>query len=113
MATRDMLVSHGCDDQATSDATLLVSELVTNAVLHAETAEVELRLAFDGGLLHVEVADDDRRTPDPDRTGRLEGGRGLQLVASVAQRWGAAVRPGAGKVVWFDLPCFGPARASG
>jgi anti-sigma regulatory factor (Ser/Thr protein kinase) len=86
-------------------AALLVSELVTNALRHA-TGPIGVRLvrpeAVDGVLL-VEVSD-----PLPDmpreRVAALEdeSGRGLQLVAHAAHRWGT--RPGVtGKTVWFEL----------
>ncbi|MFD5221918.1 ATP-binding protein [Streptomyces tendae] len=91
-------------------AALLVSELVTNALRHA-TGPIGVRLvrgpAGAAGVLLVEVSDP---LPDPprERVARPddEDGRGLQLVASAARRWGT--RPGeAGKTVWFELalPC--------
>jgi anti-sigma regulatory factor (Ser/Thr protein kinase) len=86
-------------------AVLLVSELVTNALRHA-TGPIGVRLVRPddlGGVLRVEVSD-----PLPDlpreRAARPEdeSGRGLQLVASSARRWGT--RPGdSGKTVWFEL----------
>ncbi|MFF4469564.1 ATP-binding protein [Streptomyces sp. NPDC001599] len=93
-------------------AALLVSELVTNALRHA-TGPIGVRLvrspaaaaaaAGVDGVLLVEVSDP---LPDPprERVARPddEDGRGLQLVASAARRWGT--RPGeAGKTVWFEL----------
>ena len=90
-------------------AALLVSELVTNALRHA-TGPIGVRLVrpFDlDGVLRVEVSDP---LPDPprERPARLEdeSGRGLQLVASAARRWGT--RPGgSGKTVWFELAVSG------
>ncbi|MET9772899.1 ATP-binding protein [Streptomyces sp. NPDC006367] len=97
----------GWDLDSVGDITeLLVSELVTNALRHA-TGPVGVRLVRhpDGlrGVLLVEVSDP---LPEPPRARapRLEdeGGRGLQLVASSARRWGT--RPGGtGKAVWFEL----------
>ncbi|MGV9912737.1 ATP-binding protein [Streptomyces tendae] len=87
-------------------AALLVSELVTNALRYA-TGPIGVRLvrgpAGAAGVLLVEVSDP---LPDPprERVARPddEDGRGLQLVASAARRWGT--RPGeAGKTVWFEL----------
>ncbi|MEU0585759.1 ATP-binding protein [Streptomyces sp. NPDC006132] len=92
-------------DRLADLAALLVSELVTNALRHA-TGPIGVRLvrpASLDGVLRVEVSDP---LPDPphERTARPEdeSGRGLQLVASSARRWGT--RPGdAGKTVWFEL----------
>ncbi|MCF0090146.1 hypothetical protein B0E37_05250 [Streptomyces sp. MH192] len=84
---------------------LLVSELVTNSLRHA-SGPIGVRLVRYSGTapgILVEVSD-----PLPDlpreRIAALddEGGRGLQLVASSARRWGT--RPGvSGKTVWFEL----------
>ncbi|MFE4250017.1 ATP-binding protein [Streptomyces sp. NPDC056910] len=84
---------------------LLVSELVTNALRHA-SGPIGVRLlrsAEPGHTLRVEVSD---HLPDPplERVAgpEEESGRGLQLVAGAARRWGT--RPGdAGKTVWFEL----------
>ncbi|MFI8191012.1 ATP-binding protein [Streptomyces sp. NPDC085946] len=103
-AVRDRLRTWGLDGVADLTA-LLVSELVTNALRHA-TGPIGVRLvrpaALDGVLL-VEVSDP---LPDPPRARAAraedESGRGLQLVASTARRWGT--RPGdVGKTVWFEL----------
>ncbi|MFH8732238.1 MULTISPECIES: ATP-binding protein [unclassified Streptomyces] len=84
---------------------LLVSELVTNALRHA-SGPIGVRLlrsAEPADTLRVEVSD---RLPDPplERVAGPdeESGRGLQLVAGSARRWGT--RPGdTGKTVWFEL----------
>ncbi|MET9113655.1 ATP-binding protein [Streptomyces longwoodensis] len=86
-------------------AALLVSELVTNSLRHA-TGPIGVRLvrpAGIGGVLLVEVSDPLPELPR-EREARPddESGRGLQLVASSARRWGS--RPGVdGKTVWFEL----------
>lgn len=97
------------------DAVVAVSELVTNAVVHAGT-EVELscRLEEDGALL-VEVLDHHpSRAP---RDGELEApyetpeyGRGLRLVSRLAESWGVTYRTGA-KTVWARLPAEDPVAA--
>ncbi|QKW21358.1 serine/threonine-protein phosphatase [Kitasatospora sp. NA04385] len=79
---------------------LMVSELVTNAIQHA-TRPVTLRLVRTS-LLRCEVGDDSPALPRTRRAGpEEERGRGLQIVARCADRWGAT-RLGAGKVVWFE-----------
>jgi CheY-like chemotaxis protein len=83
--------------------TLLLSELVTNAVVHAAAApSVAVHLLPD--RVHVEVADDDEATHLEAREAPLsaEGGRGLLLVEALADCWGQVTLPG-GKVVWFDV----------
>lgn len=86
---------------------LLVSELVTNALRHAGgPIGVRMRSSRerDHTLLLVEVSDP-LRDPPCERVAAPEdeGGRGLQLVACVAYRWGTR-RGRAGKTVWFELP---------
>ena len=93
-------------------ATLLTSEALTNAVVHAATAvRVDV---FTGDQLLVRVSDHDPRTVltpaaaarlaallrDPDLT--ADGGRGLTVVAKVADSWGFEQRPD-GKTFWFRL----------
>ncbi|WP_441250460.1 SpoIIE family protein phosphatase [Kitasatospora sp. McL0602] len=79
---------------------LMVSELVTNAIQHA-TRPVTLRLVRTS-VLRCEVGDDSALLPRTRRAGpEDERGRGLQIVARCAERWGAT-RLGAGKVVWFE-----------
>ncbi|MFF7135151.1 ATP-binding protein [Streptomyces sp. NPDC008196] len=102
-AVRDRLAAWNLDGLA-DVAALLVSELVTNSLRHA-TGPIGVRLVRPGtdGILRVEVSDP---LPDPprERVADLddESGRGLQLVAHAADRWGT--RPGAtGKTVWFEL----------
>jgi anti-sigma regulatory factor (Ser/Thr protein kinase) len=98
------------------DATLAVSELVTNAVLHAHTP-LRLRLARRVEGVRIEVADDDPRLPpveqaDPARLAlnRSMTGRGLALVAAVADGLGAE-RQGRGKVTWAEVGTGRPGRA--
>ncbi|MFI6872740.1 SpoIIE family protein phosphatase [Streptomyces sp. NPDC050400] len=105
-------------DRLTDDAVVVLSELVTNAVVHAGTS-VELlcrmeEAAPDGtpaGLV-VEVTDHHpARAVRNDRAQRTpetpEYGRGLQLVASLADSWGITYRPGT-KTVWARLPADAP-----
>lgn len=79
---------------------LMVDELATNAIIHARTAFwVSARREADG--LRVEVGDESPRAPvlgDP--VAQAESGRGLQIVAALARRWGTD-RDEDGKTVWF------------
>jgi anti-sigma regulatory factor (Ser/Thr protein kinase) len=85
---------------------LLLSEVVANAVVHAGSApEVSVRLLADA--VRVEVGDDDPTVPEPAAPAAMgTSGRGLRILDSLARRWGANLRPGGGKVVWFDVPRF-------
>ena len=82
---------------------LLVSELVTNALLHGRPP-LELRVAAIEGKVRVEVHDaagdrpPARAFPPPD----APHGRGIEIVAALANRWGSAPSP-LGKVVWFEV----------
>jgi len=88
--------------ELTSDAELIASELVTNAVLHARTA-IQLRLSVEESRVRIEVYDENTRAPalpscGPDAT----SGRGLALVSSLANSWGIE-HQGDGKVVWAEI----------
>jgi anti-sigma regulatory factor (Ser/Thr protein kinase) len=86
-----------------SDATLVLSELVTNAVVHAATdVHVSIELYDDTGI-HLEVGDDTSALPQV-RVSEPEhiGGVGMRIVDQLVASWG--VRPiGPGKIVWADL----------
>jgi anti-sigma regulatory factor (Ser/Thr protein kinase) len=83
-------------------AGLLVSELVTNAVVHART-DVTLRVLLRRGVLRIEVTDGSPIVPAPRRPAGLAGtGRGLQLVDRLADRWGVS-KARRGKTIWFEL----------
>ena len=92
------------DDQAHVDliptASLLVSELVTNAVVHG-SGTIELRARFLGPTLHVEVVDGSDRLPQ--RRERHSWGHGLDIVDNLALSWGVTPLDGHGKATWFCL----------
>ncbi|WP_019546939.1 ATP-binding protein [Streptomyces sulphureus] len=91
---------------AAEDALLVVSELVTNACLHAEGPE-ELRLGNGAKVLRVEVVDAGSGSPSPrtpHRVGR-PGGHGMFIVQRLCLDWGVVRSPqGTGKTVWAELP---------
>ncbi|MET8638966.1 ATP-binding protein [Streptomyces sp. NPDC004096] len=85
------------------DILLCVSELATNALLHGVPPGRHFRLflRYDGALLRVEVHDSGPGVPRVlDEAG--EGGRGLLLVAALADKWGVGERE-LGKVVWCEF----------
>ena len=101
-------------DDLTDDATLLVSELATNAVVHAGTNfDVSIELLGDA----VEVAVTDRHptrtlpAPSESVDVDLESGRGLFLTAALAEKWGVDYTSTT-KRVWFRLPLAGGAVPS-
>jgi anti-sigma regulatory factor (Ser/Thr protein kinase) len=83
------------------DLELLVSELVTNAVVHSGSADVCLSVRI-GNPLRVCVRDHGEGYPQL-KIGAAAGGFGLQAVRTLASLWGVE-RLDEGKVVWFDLP---------
>lgn len=90
---------------AAEDVLLVVSELVTNACLHAEGPE-ELRIACTAKVLRVEVIDSGAGQPaprTPHRAGR-PGGHGMFIVQRLCLDWGVLRVTGlAGKTVWAEL----------
>ena len=83
--------------------TLLVSELVTNAVIHAGS-EVEVMIRLTETAARIEVTDASAQAVAPrDATDEEDSGRGLALVGNLAERWGVRSSPGGGKTVWFEV----------
>jgi CheY-like chemotaxis protein len=90
------------DQELVSSIELLVSELVTNAVLHASSA-ARLDVHVTAANIRVEVFDDDATLPELQPPDSLRSsGRGLQLVDAIASRWGSEAQL-TGKVVWFEM----------
>jgi phosphoserine phosphatase RsbU/P len=95
-------------DDLADDAVLLASELCENAVLHAGTGfSIEIEV-MDGGAVTITVIDQGstpmelRRAGQPPRSREDAGGRGLALVAGVADAWGSR-HDRRGHHVWFTL----------
>lgn len=112
---REALDAWDVPSATTDDVTLLVSELVTNAVVHAGTS-VRLECRRERGMLVVEAADRhpsravETRVVEARGAGEgADGGRdghqghGLRLLAALAEEWGVTYRRD-GKTVWFRLP---------
>lgn len=87
----------------TDIAQLLTSELVTNAVRHARSEDVDVTMRHQDEAVRVEVHDTSSEHPVPkDVSPEAESGRGLHLVAALSKSWG--VKPAeSGKAVWFEL----------
>ncbi|MFE9449989.1 SpoIIE family protein phosphatase [Streptomyces sp. NPDC006739] len=105
--TARKLAAWGLEDVAFTTE-LIVSELVTNAIKHA-CGPISLRLIHERTLI-CEVSDASNTSPHMRRAHSTdEGGRGLFLVAQVAQRWGTRYTD-TGKTLWAEqqLPDGGP-----
>ncbi|HVM65464.1 MAG TPA: SpoIIE family protein phosphatase [Acidimicrobiales bacterium] len=131
-AVRDLAEQWSLPEGVVLDAEMVVSELVTNAVLHARTdCELSIEPRLPG--LRLAVADDDDAAPLPPTAfvpladGLLTGadsdkalagllaeratGRGMAIVEALSSRWGVESRNG-GKVVWAELGTNGHAAGS-
>ncbi|WP_433547345.1 ATP-binding protein [Streptomyces sp. CA-294286] len=99
---------------AAEDVLLVVSELVTNACLHAEGPD-SLRVSSDGKVLRLEVTDRSAGEPSPrspHQAGR-PGGHGMFIVQRLCLDWGVVrtpegVGPTNGKTVWAELAAPAP-----
>ena len=91
------------------DVELAVSELVTNAVQHSDSAKdgkVTLELAVGAGRVRVDVTDDGSATRHPrlaDPPVDSEHGNGLKIVRAISNRWGVKVSA-SGTTVWCECP---------
>ena len=89
-------------EQLVDDGSIVVSELVTNAIIHAES-DFAVSVSSHGDAVRLSVRDDSpvapvMRSPLPVAI----SGRGLRIVTALAQRWGTDL-VGDGKVVWVEL----------
>ena len=85
--------------QQREDAALMVSELVTNAVVHGVGA-ISLRIDLEADAVRIEVADEGNVALAPSPEAGAHGGWGLRIVEQLADDWG--VLEGSTKV-WFRL----------
>ncbi|MGV2915825.1 ATP-binding protein [Streptomyces alfalfae] len=99
------LADWGIEPLRAYDVTLCVSELATNALLHGVPPGrgYQLHLTHVDDVLRVEVHDSGGGRPEVGGGGETDtSGRGLRLVAALADRWGAEGRA-PGKVVWCEF----------
>jgi anti-sigma regulatory factor (Ser/Thr protein kinase) len=93
------------------DAALIVTELATNAIVHARS---DVIVTLTRGERDVRISVQDSSLVAPTVTAAPHGsasGHGLTLVAAVANRWGDG-SVGSGKVVWAELRCEAPAEVT-
>ncbi|MDX3386803.1 ATP-binding protein [Streptomyces niveiscabiei] len=93
--------------QATDQLEWVVTELVTNAIIHGQAmrgSHVAVTYHLDGTRLRIEVRDAATGTPalTPPLLGDEDAGRGLHLVAALSDAWGVK-RNVIGKTVWAHL----------
>ena len=97
------LLDGRCSLPIIQTASLLTSELATNAVLHgAPPLHLHARIA--DAIIRVEVHDGSASTSPARRKAHAtdQGGRGLAIIEALASRWGTEPTAG-GKFVWFEL----------
>ena len=95
-----VLGSSGTEERS-QDARLIVSELVSNAIVHAGT-EIELNVVLERDAIRIEVTDLGAGLPKSDDPVKETSGRGLPIVEALSCGWGV-VEHGAGKTVWCEL----------
>jgi GAF domain-containing protein/anti-sigma regulatory factor (Ser/Thr protein kinase) len=115
----------GCPEHLVDDARVVLSELMSNGVLHART-DLQVVMSAHGAGIRLEVRDASQTAPlppldvprataslmdephqaylrDEERTLPTATGRGLAVVGALASSWGWYPEPGGGKVVWAEL----------
>ncbi|UQS31754.1 SpoIIE family protein phosphatase [Streptomyces fradiae] len=112
---RELLHDWADEDQVDS-AVLMVSEMVTNVLVHTDGDALlvaEARGELGARRLRVEVADSGDELPHRRRPGEMaSSGRGLMLMEMLAHAWGVDPR-GEGKSIWFELYEGGTSAAGG
>lgn len=96
--------------RAAEAAALVVSELVTNAIVHSGSDVVSCALRLGNGLLRIEVTDQGTSGAEP--AVRMPAaddvsGRGLLLVSAVSEAWGVSPAIPAGRTVWAIVSTYG------
>lgn len=93
----------GLTDERADAVILMVSELVTNSMCHADS---RFAVSVDASprKVRVEVTDVGPGNPVPQSPNAAKNsGRGLQIVSQLAKDWGVRARRGRGKTVWFSV----------
>ncbi|WP_329140227.1 ATP-binding protein [Streptomyces sp. NBC_01476] len=112
-AARVELRGWGVPDAVCDDVELIISELVTNAIVHTVSDSVTCRLRG-GPEIRVEVGSEGRAGTQGDARPPGEGGRGLVVVEALSTSWGIDVAtPGAGWTAWATVTVSAPAARHG
>ena len=100
---RSWMEQHPTDGVDPDIVVLSMTELVTNSIKHG-SGPVEVGLNGDSDTLVLIVSDCSEQLPRrPDTSADTETGRGLQILESLATRWGVQPEPGGGKTVWCEF----------
>jgi anti-sigma regulatory factor (Ser/Thr protein kinase) len=100
---RSWMEQHATDGVDPDIVLLSMTELVTNSIKHG-SGPVDVRLNARCDNLVLTVSDRSEQLPRrPDTSMDREAGRGIQIMESLATRWGVQPEPGGGKSVWCEF----------
>ena len=100
---RAWMEQHPTDGVDPEIVVLSMTELVTNSIKHG-SGPVDVRLNGDSDNLVLMVSDCSEQLPSrPDTSADTETGRGIQILESLATRWGVQREQGGGKTVWCEF----------
>ncbi|WP_234338177.1 ATP-binding protein [Streptomyces sp. NRRL F-5727] len=104
--TEERLILWGCGPEIRDTAALVVSELVTNAVLHTASSRIVCEVREGAEALRIAVRDEGGPAgPRIRDCGADERGRGLLIVDALCAAWGAErTGHGTAQIVWAELP---------
>jgi len=99
----------GAEHSACDDSVLLLSETLTNAIVHSEGTSVEVDAYVDAAVIRVEVTDEGGGTVPHHVDDPLgEHGRGLPILSMLAESWGFGRLDDGRLRVWFEVPHTAP-----
>lgn len=110
------LMRHFIGQAPTEAAVLIISELVTNAVVHSGSSAISCTLRLGGGLLYIEVTDQGSGTRElavQEAAADDVSGRGLLLVSALSKAWGVTSGVPSGLTVWAAVPAAREQRDNG
>lgn len=107
-ALADELAANGIDPPVRDDAVLVLSELVSNSIMHAaplSSGEISVRWSLRQDRLHLEITDGGGVTRPQAAVAAVSslGGRGLDIVRTICSAWGVT-EEGNAVTVWAELP---------
>jgi serine/threonine-protein kinase RsbW len=100
------LLRHAIEQEAAEAAVLIISELVTNAVMHSGSSVISCALRLGSGVLQIEVTDQGTGLQEPaigEPAADDVSGRGLLLVSAVSKAWGVTPVVPNGRTVWATV----------